>query len=70
MNGMGGRGVAFDAGSLWIADRANFTIRELALSTRAVTTRAGAAGQSAHLDGVGVMRARKAQLCGQCFDVG
>ena len=46
-------GLAFAAGSLWIADRANFTIRELALSTRAVTTRAGAAGESALVDGVG-----------------
>jgi hypothetical protein len=46
-------GIAFASSRLWITDRANFTVRRLVLSTGAVTTRAGVAGESALVDGVG-----------------
>lgn len=48
------RGLTFDgAGSLYIADTNNDTIRKLVLSTGAVTTLAGAAGSSGASDGMG-----------------
>ena len=47
-------GIASDgAGNLYVADIGNNTIRKVVVATGAVTTFAGAAGQSAHVDGAG-----------------
>jgi hypothetical protein len=46
-------GLATDGSHLYVADRANNTIRSILLSTGAVTTLAGSAGTSGYVDGVG-----------------
>ena len=40
-------------GNLYVSDSSNFTIRRIVIATGEVTTLAGAAGQSASIDGVG-----------------
>jgi len=48
------QGLACDgAGNLYVADSVNSTIRKLVIATGAVTTIAGAANVSAHVDGLG-----------------
>ena len=45
--------VADGLGNLYVSDSSNFTIRRIVISTGEVTTLAGAAGQTAPVDGVG-----------------
>ena len=45
--------VADGFGNLYVSDSSNFTIRRIVIATAEVTTLAGAAGQSAPVDGVG-----------------
>ena len=50
----GPNGIASDgAGNLYVADSDNYTIRKVVIATGAVTTFAGAAGQSGSTDGTG-----------------
>jgi D-alanyl-D-alanine dipeptidase len=48
------RGIATDsAGNVYVADSGNFTIRKIVISTRAVTTLAGTAGEIGSTDATG-----------------
>ena len=47
------RGLAFDAGNLYVADSGNGIIRKIVLATGMVTTIAGSAGAGGRVDGVG-----------------
>jgi hypothetical protein len=46
-------GITTDGTNLYVADRANDTIRQVAIATRAVTTLAGSAGMEGAADGAG-----------------
>ncbi|MFO0577464.1 MAG: hypothetical protein U1A78_25960 [Polyangia bacterium] len=46
-------GLAYDAGSLYVSDRSNVTIRKIDLATSAVTTIAGTAKVPGNSDGIG-----------------
>jgi sugar lactone lactonase YvrE len=46
-------GLAYEAGQLFVADAANYTIRKIVLQTGEVTTLAGTVGQSGQKDGIG-----------------
>jgi sugar lactone lactonase YvrE len=59
--------VADSSGNLYVSDSSNFTIRRIVIATGQVTTLAGAAGQTASVDGVGA-DARFGALGGVAMD--